>query len=139
MFNKYFDDEVVKIEYKKQFISLWTEWLGKENYHQLDEVTKADWSKFNSLIEIIFRHYRMQLVDLNARKLNEINNIEETLCNDEDSMTKTSNEFSIYIIPELECILSEDWDYTFIIWYIDKKVIEKLQPFIEKSGLYHFS
>jgi len=54
-------------------------------------------------------------------------------------MTKTSNEFSVYLIPELECILSEDWDYTFIIWYTNKKVIIKLQSFIEKSGLYHFS
>ncbi|MBD8083124.1 hypothetical protein [Chryseobacterium caseinilyticum] len=139
MFNKYFDDEVVKSEYKKQFISLWPEWLCKENYHLLDEVTEADWSKFNFLINTIFKHYRMQLVDLKERKLNEISNIDETLPNYEDSMTKTSNEFSIYVIPELECLLSEDWDYTFIIWYTDKNVIEKLKPFIEKSGLYSFS
>ena len=56
-----------------------------------------------------------------------------------DSMNKTTDKFSIYVIPELECIISEDWDYTYIIWYTNKTVIEKLQPFIEKSGLYHFS
>jgi len=64
MFEKYFKDGEIRNEYKKQFISLWPGWLGKENYHQLDEVTEADWSKFNLLIEIIFKHYRMQIVDL---------------------------------------------------------------------------
>lgn len=138
-FNEYFDDYEVKDGFKKEFISLWTGWLGKENSHQLDEVTESDWSRFNSLIKLIFKNYRMQIVDLRERKLNDINNIEETFSNYKDSMNKTTDKFSIYVIPELECIISEDWDYTYIIWYTNKTVIEKLQPFIEKSGLYHFS
>ncbi|MBD3904955.1 hypothetical protein NAL32_09800 [Chryseobacterium sp. Ch-15] len=138
-FNEYFDDFEVKDRFKKEFISLWTGWLGKENSHQLDEVTESDWSRFNSLIKLIFKNYRMQIVDLRERKLNDINKIEETFSNYKDSMNKTTDKFSIYVIPELECIISEDWDYTYIIWYTNKTVIEKLEPFIEKSGLHHFS
>ncbi|MBW8522042.1 hypothetical protein K0U91_06100 [Chryseobacterium chendengshani] len=139
MFEKYFKDDEIKNEYKKKFISLWPGWLGKENDHLLDEVTEADWSKFNSLIKIIFKHYRLQVVDFKKRRLINVKNIEDLLCDYEDSGNKNSNEFSIYIIPELDCVLSEDWDYTFILWYKGENAIKSLRPFIEKSGLFDFN
>lgn len=139
MFDRYFTDDEVRIEYQREFISLWPGWLGKENYHHLEEVTEYDWAKFNSLIRIISKSYKVQVVDLKGRKIIDVNNIEQTFSTYEDSMKKASSDFSIYVIPELDFILSEDWDYTFIVWYKNKSVIDILKPFLEKCGLFHFS
>ncbi len=136
-FENYFNDWEVREEYKKEFVSLWNGWLGKDNCHKLDSVTEKDWSKFNYLISLISEKYNMFLVDFPNKTLTKIHNIEDTLSNYKESMNKSSEDFSYYVIPELNCIISEDWDYTYIIWY-KKNMIEKLEKFIKKAGLYHF-
>ncbi len=137
-FEDYFNDWEVREDYKEEFVSLWSGWLGKENYHKLDSVSEEDWSKFNHLIRLISEKYNMLLVDFPNKKLKEIRNIEETLSDYEESMNKSREDFSYYVIPELNCIIGEDWDYTYIIWY-KKNIIEKLENLIKEAGLYHFS
>ncbi len=137
-FEDYFKDLEVRQEYKKEFISLWNGWLGEKSYHKLDEVTEQDWNKFNHLIKLIADKYNILLVDFSKKKLIKIDDIEDTLSNYEDSMKKSSDEFSYYVIPQLNCIINEDWDYTYIIWY-QKNIIEKLDKMIKEVGLYHFS
>ncbi len=139
VFEEYFQDFEIKSDFNKEYISLWSGWLGKENYKKLDEVTETDWNKFNILIRNISINYELHNVDLNKKTIVKIDNIEDTLSNYSDSMNKNSNEFSLYYIPELACILSEDWDYTFIIWYNNRNPIEKLKSFIDEAGLYHFA
>ncbi|RZL50773.1 MAG: hypothetical protein EOP00_02645 [Pedobacter sp.] len=138
-FNNYFENGEVSHEFKKEFVTLWPEWLGEENYHKLDEVTKPEWGRFNLLIRNISKQYKLLLVNLKEKTISKINDLEKTLASYDDSRNKSSNEFSVLIIPYLDCILTEDWDYTYIIWYRNKKAVERLDPIITESELYHFS
>ncbi len=137
-YNDYFDEYEIKSKCKKEFISLWLGWLGVENYYKLDEVTEEEWSRFNGFIYLLSKKYTIFLVDCEKKSFIIIKNIKETFSNYEQSMNKTPDKFSYYFIPKLECIINEDWDYTYIISYIRDNTVKKLEPFIKKAKLYHF-
>jgi len=138
MFSSYFREWEVKDEFEKEFICIFDGWLGEDNLHKLDEVTEDEWSKFNTLIRLISKQYKVQLANTKLRTLVEIDNIEHHIPTFEESMNKDSEQFSKFVVPELECVISEDWDYTYILWYKNKDVVAKLAPIIEAAGLYHF-
>jgi len=139
MFDKYFDDWEVKPQFKREYVSLWPSWLGKENIHMLDQVTKEEWSRFNSFILAISQIYKLGLVDCNAGSVTFPVNIESTLSDYSGSMNKDSSVFSKYVIPELDCVLTEEWDYTYIIWHKHNSAVDALIPYILASKLQHFS
>ena len=138
MFNEYFKESEVKPEYSKEFISLWDGWLGKENYHKLDEVTEDEWAQFNSLLRSIAERFSFETVNLEERSLTKVCDIESILLSYEESMNKESLAFIRLVLPELECVISEDWDYTYIIWHKSNGAVESLSPYIRAAGLAHF-
>jgi len=137
-YSQYFKYCEVKPEFKKEFISLWSGWLGKDNLHKLDEVTEKEWARFNTLIRLIAESYRVELLDCESETISNVTDIESTLSTYEESKEKDSSGFSNYILPELECVLSEDWDFTYILWHKKNGAIKALIPLIEKVGLKHF-
>ncbi|NQZ08821.1 MAG: hypothetical protein HRT35_16820 [Algicola sp.] len=138
MFNQYFENEAVKSEFSKEFVSLWSGWLGKDQYHKLDEVTQSEWVRFNNLIKLLAKNCQIALVDCDSQTVTKVTDIQNTLASYEESMNKKSSLFSQYIFPELGCVFTEEWDYTYIIWHKNNGAIEALEPFITAAGLYHF-
>ncbi len=138
-YNQYFEDCEVKPEFEKEFVSLWSGWLGKENLHKLDEVTEKEWSRFNDLIRLISKKFKVELLDCESESISNVSDIEITLSTYENSKEKSAAEFSNYILPELGCVVSEDWDYTYIIWHKNNGAVEALAPLIDEVGLRHFS
>jgi len=138
MFREYFEEWKVRPEYSKEFVSLWKGWLGKENYHKLDEVTETEWSRFNKLLRKLGDEYSLELADCENQSLITISDVEQVLSSYDESMNKDSSMFTKLVIPELECIVSEEWDYTYIIWHKNNGAVEKLTPIIESIGLNHF-
>jgi len=53
-------------------------------------------------------------------------------------MEKHAGLFSQYVIPELECVITEEWDYTYILWHKDNGAIDALSSYISEANLYHF-
>ncbi|NNE58500.1 MAG: hypothetical protein HKN36_10360 [Hellea sp.] len=139
MYKNYFIKNEPQPEFKKEFISLWDGWLGKKNLDKLDEVSEAEWSKFNTMILAISSKYKVGKVDFETQTIEFPTIISETFSDYETSMNKESSEFSSYIIPELECMISEEWDYTYIIWYKNSSSLKLITPFARASGLYNFS
>jgi|TARA_R110001583_G_scaffold162764_1_gene315031 hypothetical protein len=137
MYHSYFEDWEVKEEFTKEFVSLWDGWLGEESY-KLDLVTENDWNRFNEFIKSISQNYEIKLVNCNNEELLDINNIQDTLSNYEESMNKDYSLFSKYILPDLNCVITEEWDYTYIIWHKNNGAVEVLSPLIEKAKLKHF-
>jgi len=137
MYHSYFEDWKVKEEFTKEFVSLWGGWLGEESY-KLDLVTENDWNRFNEFIKSISENYEIKLVNCNNEKLLDIKNIQDTLSNYEESMSKNDSLFSKYVLPELNCVITEEWDYTYIIWHKNNGAVEALSPLIEKAQLKHF-
>jgi hypothetical protein len=137
MYHSYFEDWEVKEEFTKEFVSLWDGWLGEESY-KLDLVTENDWNRFNEFIKSISQNYEIKLVNCNNAELLDINNIQDTLSNYEESMNKDYSLFSKYILPDLNCVITEEWDYTYIIWHKNNGAVEVLSPLIEKAKLKHF-
>ena len=54
-------------------------------------------------------------------------------------MRKDSSQFSKFAIPDLQCVISEEWDYTYIIWHKNDGTVDVLKPYILNSKLHHFS
>lgn len=54
-------------------------------------------------------------------------------------MRKDASLFSKFIIPDLHCVITEEWDYTYIIWHKNDGAVDALMPYILNSRLYHFS
>lgn len=138
-YNQYFEDCEVKPEFVKEFVSLWSGWLGKENLHKLDEVTEREWSRFNDLVRLISKRFKIELLNCESELISSVSDIENTLSTYKEAKEKTASEFSNYILPELGCVVSEDWDYTYIIWHKKNGAVEVLIPLIGEVGLRHFS
>ena len=60
------------------------------------------------------------------------------LSTDEESMNKESSEFTKLVVPDLGCVISEEWDYTYIIWHKNNGAVDALAPYIKAVGLEHF-
>lgn len=138
MFCEYFEDWRVKSEFSKEYVSLWDGWLGDENYHKLDEVTEEEWSRFNDLLRNLAKAFALEVVDFDNQSTRRINDIDSVLSSYTDSMNKDSSMFINLIVPELGCVISEEWDYTYIVWHKNNGAVEALTPYIENSKLKHF-
>ena len=56
MYDDYFtSDGEVRPEFRKEFVSIFSGWLGTANLHKLDEVTEEQWSRFNDLLKALYR------------------------------------------------------------------------------------
>jgi len=139
MFDTYFEGWEVKPEYQKEYVSLWSGWLGKDNIHKLDEVTELEWKRFNDWIASLNQHFTIQLVDCESESINKVKAIESLISDYETSMDKDDSLFTKIILPELECVITEEWDYTYIIWHKNNGAVETLSAFIKSSGLKHFN
>lgn len=139
MFSKYFEEWNIKPDYSKEFVSLWSGWLGEENYYKLDEVTEKEWMRFNDWIRILAENFTIETVDCKNQSTSKVKDIESVLAGYEESMNKDSTLFTKLVIPELDCVISEEWDYTYIIWHKDNGAVEALTSSITKAGLKHFN
>ena len=46
--------------------------------------------------------------------------------------------FTTIIIPSLNVVLAETWDYTYILYHKNNGAVEELKPLIKKSNLFSF-
>jgi hypothetical protein len=138
MFSDYFEEWEIKPEYSKEFVSLWSGWLGAENYHKLDEVTEGEWSRFNTLLRNIANDFELEVANFENQSLTKIVDVESVLSTYEKSMSKNSSEFINIVVPSLGCVISEEWDYTYIIWHKNNGAVDALAPYIEAARLEHF-
>ncbi|MDC5857454.1 hypothetical protein [Vibrio europaeus] len=134
----YNNEDEIRSEFNKEFISLWGGWLGRDEYYKLDEVTESEWSRFNHLLKLLHCQYEMYVVNWDNREAKLVDNIDDFLPTYEEAMDRGSANFSQFIIPELNAVLTEEWDYTFIIWHINNGSREKLEPWIKKAKLFNF-
>lgn len=139
MIDQYFKDYCVKEEFSKEFITLWNGWLGKKNLHKLNEVTQAEWQRFNDLLLELFNRYELFSVNINENICSKVKNPEEIIDSYKVSLNKPYTQFTKIIIPELDAVYSEEWDYTWILWYKNKRALEAFEPLIRKCKLYNFS
>jgi hypothetical protein len=139
MYSNYFDNWEVKPVFLKEYLSIFDGWLGTENLYKLDYVTEKEWGKFNSLIQAIYKqNYKLYLANPELRECHLITDISLIIQSYEEATKKDASRFIKLVIPELECIVSEEWDYTYILWHKNNGAIEKLSPIIASSGLYKF-
>lgn len=139
MFDEYFNDWEVRQGFEKEFISLWPHWLGMDNLHLLDEICEDQWSRFNALMKSISSRYVIGVADCTSHSIAFPERIEEYLADYDRSMQKGASQFSKFVIPDLHCVITEEWDYTYILWHNGRGEVAKLAPFIHGSQLHHFA
>lgn len=138
MYEEYCAKYSFKPEFKAEFVSLWNGWLGKDNLHKLDEVTPDEWGRFNIFLRQLSQRYTLFAISHETKSAAKVFDIDSYLSTHEQAMNKESDKFSTFIIQELSCAISEDWDHTYIIWHRAKGEIELLSPLIKACGLEHF-
>ena len=101
-------------------------------------MTAEEWGKFNDLIRRIAQLYKIQQVEVATKYFIPVIDVEMILSSYDQAMKKIYMEFTKIFIPSLDCIVSEDWDYTYIIWCKNSDSIEALKPLISEVGLFSF-
>jgi len=139
MFEKYYIDGEVRSEFRKEFISLWQGWLGKDRYHLLDLVTKQEWERFHSLISTISNSIEVGVANRDSLTIEFPKDLTKTFKSYAQSQESSADSFAQYVVPELECLITEEWDYTYILWHQGNGAVEALAPFIERCHLKHFA
>jgi hypothetical protein len=139
MISEYFDDWEVKDEFSQEFISLWEGWLGRDNFHKLDEVTELEWKGFNLLIKFMHTKFEMYAVDIEKENIYKLIDLNSYLPSYTEDMDRGEINFTTIIIPSLNAVLAETWDYTYILYHKDNGAVEELKPLIKKSNLFNFS
>jgi len=139
MFEQYFDDWEVKPHFRKEYVSLWSGWLGKKNMHRLDQVSEQEWSRFHTFISSISRKFKVGVVNCNTSSVSFPADLSSSFVNFSVSLNRDASLFQKYMIPELECVITEEWDYTYIIWHKRNGAIGRLSPYILESKLKHFA
>jgi len=138
-YDSFFENGEVRAVFRKEYISLWTGWLGKERLHLLDEVSEEEWSRFNLMLLAAFGAFRMGVVNHEAETIEFPAQLRPLLSDHPESMRKDASQFSQFVIPALNCVITEDWDYTYILWHRDTRALEALKPLLSDANLQHFS
>ncbi|ALO42775.1 hypothetical protein [Pseudoalteromonas phenolica] len=139
MISEYFDDLDVKKEFSQEFISLWSGWLGRDECYKLDEVSEAEWERFNQLVRLLHSEYEMYAVNLENETINKLEDLDKYLPTYAEDMDRGQMNFTTIIIPSLNAVLAETWDYTYVLYHKNNGAVESLKPLIKKSNLYSFS
>ncbi|RXF00249.1 hypothetical protein D9981_09655 [Pseudoalteromonas phenolica O-BC30] len=137
--SEYFDDLDVKKEFSQEFISLWSGWLGRDECYKLDEVSEAEWERFNQLVRLLHSEYEMYAVNLENETINKLEDLDKYLPTYAEDMDRGQMNFTTIIIPSLNAVLAETWDYTYVLYHKNNGAVESLKPLIKKSNLYSFS
>ncbi|MET1079027.1 MAG: hypothetical protein ABWY06_13515 [Pseudomonas sp.] len=138
MFDQYFQGWEVRPEFQPEFISLWEGWLGPGHIHELDQVAEPQWQRFNALLKLVVERYDVLRADPERSQVTLISNPDEITQSFDASMAKDASQFVRLVIPALGCVLAEDWDFTYILWYKDQAAVDALAPLVESAGLHHF-
>lgn len=139
VYDTFFDHGDVRSFYKKQFISLWDGWLGNDRLHLLDEVGEGEWLRFNRMLLAASEIFRIGVVDRLAETVVFPDQLGPMLSDYQESMQKDSSQFSQFVIPELDCVITEEWDYTYILWYRNVAALEAVEPLITQEELKLFA
>lgn len=139
IYDVFFEHGEVRPDFRKEYISLWSRWLGKERLHLLDEVSEEEWLRFNRMLVAAFGAFRMGVVDHSAKTVEFPARLEPLLSDHQESMRKDASQFSQFVIPALDCVITEEWDYTYILWHRNIGALEAIKPLLSEARLQHFS
>lgn len=139
IYDEFFERGEVRASFRKEYISLWTGWLGKDRLHLLDEVGEDEWSSFNRMLLAAFDAYHMGVVDHEAETVEFPERLEPLLSDHQQAMRKDASRFSQFVIPALDCVITEEWDYTYVLWHRNTRALEAIGPLLTKANLHHFS
>ena len=139
IYDVFFEHGEVRPDFRKEYISLWSGWLGKERLHLLDEVSEEESLRFNRMLLAAFGAFRMGVVDHSAETVEFPAHLEPRLSDHQESMQKEASQFSQFVIPALDCLITEEWDYTYILWHRNTRALEAIKPLLSEARLQNFS
>jgi|GEM_PF-1272032 len=129
----YFVDGEPSRRFTKAYISHWPGWLREENLHKLDEVTNADRQKFWQLLRSVSEHFSVLRVDPSFG-VSKLHSVDELLR--PPGAKPTHAELVKLVLPELDAMLTEEWDETYILWHTGNGAVESVAPLVREAGLF---
>lgn len=132
-------------DYQMIFVSVFDHWLTQNEFepHIHTEDLKEILTRRNNLQNFIMGLFEMTPTytwKIKRKKrffIYPLETLEQILnkCNIQSQHGETGQRYDI-ILPELQAVYSEEWDWTNIIWFRDKKLIQPIIELAEKCGLY---
>ena len=135
----FFEDGEVRADFRKEYISLWAGWLGEGRLHLLDKVSDGEWLRFNRWLLAVFQAFGIGVVNRKAEAIEFPARLEPLLNDRAEAIQKDASQFSWFVIPALDCVITEEWNYTYILWHRDRRALEALKPLLSDANLHHFS
>ena len=139
IYDVFFEHGEVRPDFSKEYISLWSGWLGKERLHLLDEVSEDEWLRFNRMLLAAIKAFRQGVVNHASETVEFPEHLEPLLSDHQVSMQKDAEQFSQFVIPDLDCVITEEWDYTYILWHRNAGALAAIEPLLFQAKLQHFS
>lgn len=132
--------------YKKVFVSVFDQWLSNEEANKQifidEELVELNCRRqkfkdyieaINSKTEIFSWRYKRQY-RLHIQKPKSVKDVLRKC--DFDNLWSQSGQRYSFLIPEYSAIYAEEWDWTNIIWYTERKKIEPILEAAKKVGLH---
>lgn len=139
IYDAFFKHGEVRPDFRKEYISLWSGWLGQERLHLLSKVGEQEWLRFNRMLLAASEAFQMGVVNHDAGTIQFPARLEPLLNGHREAMQKDASQFSQFVIPALDCVITEEWDYTYILWYRTEGTLEAIKPLLAETELQHFS
>lgn len=86
-----------------------------------------------------FGAFRMGVVKRAAKTVEFPPQLEPLLDDYQARLHKDGSQFSQFVIPALDCVITEEWDHTYILWYRDIGALDAIKPLLVEAKLKHFS
>ncbi|MEQ9314598.1 MAG: hypothetical protein RLN72_02035 [Henriciella sp.] len=136
----YFKDFEPLPHFEKTYVSLWDGWLGPERSHLLDDVTREDELKLVDFYWSLATRFEVFRIDLKVGTVARFGGPDRrSLAADVINGSRTHAQFFKLIVPALDCLVTEEWDYTAIIWHRSETAPAQLLDMVESAGLKHFT
>ena len=88
IYDVFFEHGEVRPDFGKEYISLWSGWLGKERLHLLDEVSEDKWLRFNRMLLAAFEAFRIGVANHAYEIVEFLARLEPLLSDYQESMRK---------------------------------------------------
>jgi len=83
--------------------------------------------------------FRMGVVNHAAEAVEFPAQLQPLLDNYQAYLEKDGSQFFQFVIPALDCVITEEWDYAFILWHRGSEALEAIKPLLVEAKLKHFS
>jgi len=127
-------------EWDLSFLCLWPCWLGEDNIHLLDVVSRKQEQAFLRFMHFTRERWQILYADHGCMKIRPVrsNAVLYTAGLGESFQTKVQWPRT-FVLSDLGVVIKESWDYTHLVWSKNEAALREVRPLARRAGLHIFN